>query len=274
VSLVNCWEQCLNRVSGLILSIFILDKCVAATIPRIFLSRFHSLEHFDELFVHFGVHNITDRVVAARLVACQRPDSEVLANHLKTREESLEVGHFHLVFRFQKDAIDVLRNSVILGLVNFAECTLNGNLSVELGDDQVVDDCSCVVGVLPAWSRSCPEVAFKSVAAVEELADVLANIVLDDELAAGMMFGEFADVKHEFIKDAKLISAGDSLFKLVDVHVLLNFDEGLFFAKPSAVLALENCQKEDVEDIIAAAQKPAEQWGEVQLDASRDRNLG
>ncbi len=47
--------------------------------------------------------------------------------------------------------------------------------------------------------RDAIQVALKRVAAKEELTDVRANIVLDDETAAGMLVDECADVKHQVV---------------------------------------------------------------------------
>jgi hypothetical protein len=72
--------------------------------------------------------------------------------------------------------------------------------------------------VVVAW-RNAFEVAFLAVAAKEELADVRADVMLDDEAAAGMLVDELTDVKYEVVDEDQLSSLRDLLFKLLAGHL-------------------------------------------------------
>jgi hypothetical protein len=69
-------------------------------------------------------------------------------------------------------------------LVDTAKCALDGARPIELSDDQLINDLARIVGVLLALARPAAQVALKAVAAVEELADVLADIVIYHEFSA------------------------------------------------------------------------------------------
>ena len=71
-------------------------------------------------------------------------------------------------------------------MVDPAKCALDGARPIELSDDQLINDLARVVRVLVALARSAAQVALKAVAAVEEFADVLADVMIYHEFSARM----------------------------------------------------------------------------------------
>jgi hypothetical protein len=82
---------------------------------------------------------------------------------------------------------------------------------------------------------------------IEVLADVSAYAVIDEELPAGMISLEVADVKDHVLKNDQLLPIPHSLLKLHAAHSLHRRLIGSFLPHidPSSHLKPDHCQEED-----------------------------
>ena len=78
-------------------------------------------------------------------VSFKRPHQKVLPKHLKPSEESLEVWYHLIVLTSQEERIGTRINLVGHFLINLTDGALDGVVTIELGDDGLVDDLASVV---------------------------------------------------------------------------------------------------------------------------------
>lgn len=127
--------------------------------------------------VDIRLHAVADSVVPGWFGAGHCTDGEVFTEHRLAWVESLEVRHRFSSSGLKIKTMHVRRNHNRTIFINFADCALHGNLSVKLGNDQVVDNQSGVVTVFFAGRRSLPEISFERVAAMEKLAHILTYVM-------------------------------------------------------------------------------------------------
>lgn len=72
--------------------------------------------------------------------------------------------------------------------------------------------------MLVSACRAAGQVALEAIASVEELANILPDIVLDQELTARVVGDKARDIEDVFIQNHELLPSCHFLFELFDCH--------------------------------------------------------
>lgn len=103
-------------------------------------------------------------------------------------------------------------------LAETADRTFHPDRLVKLRNYQLVDNFAGVVGVPVSACRAAGQVALEAIAAVEELANILPDIVLDQELAARVVVEKARDVEDVLIQNDELLPSGHFIFEFRNCH--------------------------------------------------------
>ena len=117
------------------------------------------------------------------------------------------------------------------------------------------------------------DVAVKTVAAIEILADVSPYVMFEHELASRMLAHELADVKHELVKNDQLLTLSpDELMELFFVDVVNDsiHSDRYFLLHSVAIDALTTDQDCEKEEVTAAYQHIANSRPIVKAEVSHD----
>lgn len=168
------------------------------------------------LCVDVGTHHIADGVVPAGQQVTSPRHTEVFSKHagicIET-EEPLGVACLHV------ENLDVGSVNCRLLLRDEAgNFEADRNVGLILRDRQIIDDHVRVGGVIVSGGRHFLEVSLEAVAAKEELADVCANIVLQDKFAAWVHTDKFLQIEDPVVEKDVLGTPGDFVFKFLSTH--------------------------------------------------------
>ena len=170
----------------------------------------------------------------------------------QSRVEGLKVRHNPPVTFLQVENFGCLVHHVTLAVNEAAKGALDLVFLLELRDDQRVHDLSGNVGVFVASSRPRSQVVLKAVAAVEKLANIAADVVIQHESSTGMPRNVAGHVKHELIENDELTTVLDQVIELLLGHRCVNFEEGVLSCQSASIETLchrqaspKECKVED-----------------------------
>ena len=197
----------------------------------------------DQDFVEVRSHSIADSVVASdtKYAIVKALDQEMLGKIASVNKVGPEV--------FDGATFDILDDDCLSCRVylltevraHYASRGRDFSLWLILCNGEVIDDATSDLGVHVALSWLGSHVLFQAVTTMEELADVAADVVLQDEATTWVLVYELANIKNELVKNNKLASIDNSLLKLLDRHRGLRCDQVDLLAK----LALMECLSDD-----------------------------
>ena len=194
------------------------------------------------MLVDGSLHDVADRVLPGHFVDVALFYREMPAELRQSRVEPSEILLWPLALK--EDGRCCVVDFLGFGGIDDADRALRSDSRhVELGYHQLVDNFAGVVGMhnSAVWSAR-HKVAFQTIASVEKLADVVADIVTQHKSATWMMLDIRPDVDHDLVDNHELLAAAHSLVELSDRHSSLDLREGICLVEHLLVDDLEREQ--------------------------------